>query len=211
MFDPGTGRDRAFHVQRGGRQGCQTEVRRSLGEVFLRKSLAVSPDRSDGCSPASACPARLRFSLCVTTWQVWSAPFVPGGLRGGPVTDPSSFDWQNRCQESKLMLTKANWDAELVGGGVGSELERRRRVPARLLPPPVNWETRKQPTRGLGSRLSSSLCRRWARILSPSCQTRQTDAFLDLTGCQAEFYGGRNSSLRRKKPFRASGFPLKEH
>lgn len=85
------------------------------------------------------------------------------------------------------MLTKANWDAELVGGGVGSELERRRRVPARLLPPPVNRETRKQPTRGLGSRLSSLLRRCQARILSPSFQTRQTGAFLDLMGCQAEF------------------------
>lgn len=97
------------------------------------------------------------------------------------------------------MLTKANWDAELVGGGVGLEPERRRRVPARLLPPPVNWETRKQPTRGLGSRLSSSLRHRRAWILSPSFQTRQTGAFLDPTGCQAEFYGGRNSSLQQKK------------
>lgn len=97
------------------------------------------------------------------------------------------------------MLTKANWDAELVGGGVGSELERRRRVPARLLPPPVNWETRKQLTRGLGSRLFSLLCCCRAWILSPSFQTRQTGAFLDLTGCQAEFYGGRNSLLQQKK------------
>lgn len=188
VFDPGTGRGWALHVHRGGRQGCRMEVRRSFGgKFFLRKNLTGSPDRRGGCSLASACPTRLGFSLCVTPRQVWSAPFVPDGLRGSPVTDPSSFDWQNRCQESKLMLTKANWDAELVGGGVGSEPERRRRVPARLLPPPVNRETRKQPARGLGSRLSSSLRHCQAGILSPSFQTRQTGAFLDPTGCQAEF------------------------
>lgn len=73
------GRDRASHVHCGGRQGWWMEVRRSLGEVFLWKSIAVSLDRSDGCSPASACPARLRFSLCVTPRQVWSAPFVSSG------------------------------------------------------------------------------------------------------------------------------------
>lgn len=106
------------------------------------------------------------------------------------------------------MLTKANWDAELVGGEVGSEPERRRRMPARLLPPPVNRETCKQPTRGLGSRLSL-LCRYWAWILRPSFQTRQTGAFLDPTGCQAEFHGGRNSSLQKKNPLPCQRLPLK--
>lgn len=98
------------------------------------------------------------------------------------------------------MLTKANWDAEPVGGGVGSEPERRRRVPARLLPPPVNQETRKQPTRGLGSRLSSWFCGCRAQILGPSFQTKQTGAFLDPTGRQAEFCGGCSSSLWQKTP-----------
>lgn len=189
MFDPGTGSGQGLGPPRApwGQAGLPDGGKEKFRGSFPAEEPRREPGSERRLLAGLGLPRTAWLLLCVTPRQVWSAPFVPGRLQGGPVTDPSSFDWQNRCQESKLMLTKANWDAELVGGGVGSEPERRRRVPGRLLPPPVNRETRKQPTRGLGSRLSSSLRRCQAWILSPSFQTRQTGAFLDLMGCQAEF------------------------